>query len=64
MADQYPPIPKALLEDLERRFAPTYPDPTKDDERQLWAKAGEGRVVSFLRAKFEEQNETRTRRNP
>lgn len=63
MANQFPPIPKTLLEELERRFPPSYPDLSKN-ERELWAKAGEGRVIQFLRTQFDEQNETRIRRNP
>lgn len=61
--DQFPPIPEVLLEELERRFAPTYPD-LKLDEREVWAKAGEGRVIQFLRHQFNQQDKGRMRRSP
>jgi len=61
---EYPPIPRALLEDLEQRFPPRYPDLKTDSDRDVWAKAGEGRVIQFLRAMYEDQNNTRIRKNP
>jgi hypothetical protein len=63
MSQQFPPIPEVLLKELERRFPPSYPD-LKLDERELWAKAGEGRVIQFLRATFDEQDRTKMRRSP
>ena len=63
MSQQFPPIPETLLKELEACFPPAYPDLAKT-ERELWAKAGEGRVIQFLRATFEEQNKVRIRRTP
>lgn len=62
MSQSFPPISQVLLEELERRFPPTYPD-LKLDERELWAKAGEGRVIQFLRSRFDEQDGTRMRKS-
>ncbi len=63
MSQSFPPIPELLLTELEKLFPPSYPD-LNASEREPWAKAGEGRVINFLRRKFEEQNQTRTRRSP
>lgn len=63
LSQSFPPISEVLLRELEKRFSPVYPDLAKND-RELWAKAGEGRVIQFLRAKFEEQDRGRTRRSP
>ncbi|WP_296084199.1 hypothetical protein [uncultured Agrobacterium sp.] len=63
MSQQFPPISEVLLEELERRFPPTYPD-LKLNERELWAKAGEGRVIQFLRTQFKEQTKGRIRKSP
>ncbi len=63
MSQSFPPIPEALIKELEARFPPTYPD-LKQNEREVWAKAGEGRVVQFLRHQFEEQHRGRLKRSP
>ncbi|CDN47559.1 Hypothetical protein RG540_CH13790 [Neorhizobium galegae bv. orientalis str. HAMBI 540] len=63
MSQSFPPIPEVLLTELEKNFPPSYPD-LKQSERELWAKAGEGRVVQFLRFQFEEQNKGRLKRSP
>ena len=51
-----PPIPKALLEDLERRFPERCPS-LKDSDREVWFKAGQRNVVAFLATQFLRQNE-------
>jgi hypothetical protein len=54
---KFPPIPEALLKQLEKRFPDHVPaaDCPIDEVR---AKAGEQRVVRFLRSEFERQNKT------
>lgn len=63
MSQSFPPIPEVLLSELEKLFPPTYPDP-KQPAAELWAKAGEGRVIQFLRNKFNEQNKGHLKRSP
>lgn len=63
MSQSIPPIPEGLLKELEKRFPPTYPDLSLS-ERELWAKAGEGRIIQFLRRQYNEQNEGRLKRSP
>ncbi|MRN66397.1 hypothetical protein [Brucella sp. 10RB9213] len=63
MKDQFPPIPEALVTELEKRFPPFYPS-LAQNERELWMKGGEGRIIQFLRHKFNEQQGDRIRRKP
>lgn len=63
MSHSFPPIPEVLLTELEKLFPATYPD-LKQPDRELYAKAGEGRVIEFLRRKFDEQNKGRLKRSP
>lgn len=63
MSQSFPPIPELLLTELEKIFPATYPD-LKQPDRELYAKAGEGRVIQFLRHRFEEQNKGRLKRSP
>lgn len=54
---KFPPIDKALVEALDKLF----PNKSADinwAERFVWYKSGQVSVVNFLKAKFEEQNET------
>lgn len=62
-ARNHPPIPKALLEYLER----AYPErsPTADEpEAKLRFRGGQTSVVRALRAVFEEQNKSVLADNP
>ncbi|UHX60273.1 hypothetical protein RsoPWF2_34 [Ralstonia phage vRsoP-WF2] len=52
--DKFPPIPKELLEALEKRF-PETPLENIGSVDQLRLAQGELRVVRFLRAQFEKQ---------
>jgi len=52
----FPPIPKMLLEALNERFPERCPDILWED-REVWAKFGERRVVRFLNSEFKRQNE-------
>ncbi len=63
MSQPFPPISEVLLRELENMFPPSYPD-LKMSDRELWAKAGEGRVIQFLQNMFREQNRTRMKRTP
>jgi hypothetical protein len=63
MNDQFPPIPEALITELEKRFPPIYPS-LAQNERDLWMKGGEGRIIQFLRCQFKEQQGSRIRRKP
>lgn len=56
-----PDIPKALLEELERRFPDRAPELSLSD-REVWAKAGEARLIRFLRHQFDEQNRSIARK--
>jgi hypothetical protein len=55
--DQFPHVSIELLEALDRLFPERCPDPSWAD-RDIWRKTGNREVVRFLRAKFDEQNET------
>ncbi|MBN9346621.1 MAG: hypothetical protein J0I48_10555 [Devosia sp.] len=59
----FPTISEQLLRALEVRFPDRAPELTTPD-REVWAQAGEARLIRFLRAKFDEQSETITRKNP
>ena len=54
--EQFPAIPKDLIEELEKRF-PDHMPPEVVPYNTLLVKQGELRVVRFLRAKFEEQRQ-------
>lgn len=54
--DQLPVVPQELLEALDRRFPERCPEPEWSD-REIWIRAGERRVVRFLKRVFEQQNE-------
>lgn len=55
-AKTFPPIPRDLLDELERRFPDRMPDSTNTDE--LLRKQGNVQVVRFLRKQFDLQNTT------
>ena len=54
---KFPPIDKGLLETLIKLFPDMSPD-IRWSDKEVWFKAGQSSVIRFLRAKFEEQNET------
>lgn len=57
MDAKFPVIPADLLDELDRRF-PERSAELNWSDREVWLKAGERSVVRFLRARFDEQNET------
>ena len=52
----FPPISLDLLTALQAAFPERSPEPG-DEHAELMVRAGEARVVRFLRRKFNEQNE-------
>lgn len=54
---QFPPIPEALVSELNRRF-PEYSADLKWSEKEVWYMSGQRAVVRFLLHIFEEQNRT------
>ena len=51
-----PFIAPELMAELNRRFPHRCPDP-KDSEREIWMKAGERRMLDYLQAVSEAQQE-------
>lgn len=51
-----PAIPKDLLEWLDKAYPEQSADPSWND-RELWMRSGERRLVRQLRARYDEQNE-------
>lgn len=56
MNESFPPIPKELIEALEKRFPERTPD-LRMNIHEIRHKGGEQSVVRFLRAEFDRQNE-------
>lgn len=54
--NECPPIPENLLNFLDKAFPEKCPDLDAPD-REVWARAGERRVVRFLKRQFALQNE-------
>lgn len=54
--DHLPVVPKDLLDALDARFPERCPEPEWSD-REIWIRAGERRVVRFLKRICEQQNE-------
>lgn len=52
----FPSIPKVLLDALNERFPERCPDVLWND-REIWLKCGERRLVRFLNSEFARQNE-------
>jgi hypothetical protein len=52
-------IPEALLDALDKLFPDKCPDRIKDSDRDIWFKAGQRSVVTFLRDKQARQAEQR-----
>lgn len=52
----FPPIPKALMDELNLRFPEKTPLMT-DTDREIWANVGKRAVVQFLNSIFKKQNE-------
>lgn len=53
--NEFPPVPLALIEELERRFADRIPDKVPDPS-EVGVLVGHQQVVRFLRREFEKQN--------
>lgn len=53
----FPPIPKALMDELQKRFPDTLPEIFTPLE-QIRALQGEQRVIRFLKHQYELQNTT------
>lgn len=53
----FPPIPKALLEELNSRFPECCAD-LEWDEKQIWFFSGQRAVVRFLNLIYQQQQET------
>jgi len=51
----FPPIPKALMDELNFRFPEKTPSMT-DSDREIWASVGRRSVIQFLNKEFERQN--------
>ena len=51
----FPPIPRALMEELNLRFPEKTPLMT-DSDREIWASVGRRSVIQFLNKEFERQN--------
>jgi hypothetical protein len=51
----FPPIPKALMDELNFRFPEKTPSMT-DTDREIWASVGRRSVIQFLNKEFERQN--------
>lgn len=54
---KFPPVPKELIEELERRFPDRAPN-CNDEYSRIMFLAGEVSVVRFLRHQFNLQTET------
>ncbi len=54
--NNFPLIPKPLLDELNHRYPERYPEMEWSD-REVWLKAGERRVVRFLNEMYKRQNE-------
>lgn len=52
---EFPPVPLALIEELEKRFPDRIPDKVPTQER-AGVLVGQQAVVRFLRREFEKQN--------
>lgn len=52
---KFPPIPKVLLEELEKRFPDVCPEPDLSLD-QIRFKQGQVSVIRFLQSNFEFQN--------
>lgn len=53
--DQFPPVPRLLLEALEATFKDTIPDGVEVSEGVFRRLQGQQSVVRFLRHKYEQQ---------
>lgn len=52
----FPSVPEDLLKSLDETFPERCPEASWSD-RKIWMEAGARRVVRFLKAKYEEQQE-------
>ena len=53
----FPPIPKDMLDELNKRFPERSPE-LEDNDRVIWYKAGARFVCNFLNEMYVRQNET------
>ena len=53
--DKMPPVPKALLEELERRMGEFHPNLDTPD-RRIWYELGRRAYLKFLRRVYERQS--------
>jgi len=51
-----PAIPEPLIRVLDEQFPEMSPNP-RDDEREIWMKAGERRLIRYLLEQYKRQNE-------
>jgi hypothetical protein len=63
MEDDFPPIPKKLVDTLEELLPEKCPTLTMTD-REIWFYAGKREVVRILKDHFNKQNETILTSNP
>lgn len=54
--EDFPAIPKDLMEALEERFPEQCPSPNQND-RDIWRMVGRREVVRLLRSIYDEQQE-------
>lgn len=52
---KFPPVPKVILEELEKRFPDICPEPTLSND-EIRFKQGQVSVIRFLRTTFDFQN--------
>jgi Ni,Fe-hydrogenase III component G len=52
----FPPVSEVLLKELNERFPEQTPDQAWDD-REIWIRVGQRKVVKFLNEQFARQNE-------
>ncbi len=53
-SSEVPPVPEALVAYLEKTF-PLFLPPLEWSERRIWLEVGKRRVVEFLRAVYDQQ---------
>lgn len=59
--DEFPKVPKALLDALDKMVPERCPDSSESD-RDIWLYSGQRHLVRFLQQRFEEQNEKEVRK--
>jgi len=59
--DEFPKVPKALLDALDKMVPERCPDSSESD-RDIWLYSGQRHLVRFLKQRFEEQTEKEVRK--